>query len=267
MTRSAENRSAAGLSQPPRMSLWRLWPLALLVLAGVFVVGMGWHRLLTLETLVRYRMELADFVTAHAGTAVSIYIALYIAVVALSLPGASIFTVIGGALFGTLIGGCATVVGATIGAVIIFLIAKSALGEYLMRRAGPLIAKLADGFRQDAFSYMLFLRLIPAFPFWLINLASAFLGVKLTTFAASTALGIVPGTFTLSFIGADLDSVLLVQEERYRACLAAGSANCAIEFNLMAALTPQLLAGFAALGLVVLIPVAVKKWRARKAGP
>ena len=104
--------------------------------------------------------------------------ALYIAVIGLSLPGGAIMTVTGGFLFGPVVGTIAALVGALAGATVIFLIARSACGEWLTRRAGPFAAKLAEGFRADAFSYLLFLRLVP-FPFWLINLAPALFGVRL----------------------------------------------------------------------------------------
>ncbi len=122
---------------------------------------------------------------------------------ALSLPGGAILTVIGGLLFGVIVGSVAAAVGALVGATAIFLIARSAAGEFLTRRAGPFAAKLAEGFRADAFSYLLFLRLVP-FPFWLVNLASALFGVRLSTYVAATAIGIVPATVAFAAFGAGL---------------------------------------------------------------
>lgn len=226
---------------------------------------MGWHRVLTLETLVLNRMGMMDFIEDHTVAALAAFIAVYVVVVALSLPGASALTLAGGILFGGLIGGCATLVGATIGAAIVFTIAKSAFGEYLLRRAGVALATFAKGFREDAFSYLLFLRLVPLFPFWLVNLVPAVLGVKFTTYLAATMIGILPGTFAFAFIGDGLDSVIAAQEDRYRTCLAAGRSDCRVDFDVSAALTPELLAAFAALGVIALVPVAVKRWRAQKA--
>jgi uncharacterized membrane protein YdjX (TVP38/TMEM64 family) len=168
-------------------------------------------------------------------------------------------------LFGGLLGGSVTFVGATIGAVIVFLIAKSAFGEYLLRRAGVKLATFAEGFREDAFSYLLFLRLVPLFPFWLVNLVPALLGVKFKTYLAATMIGILPGTFAFAVIGDGLGSVVAAQESRYRACLAAGRVDCRVDFDVSTALTPELFAAFAALGVVALVPVAVKRWRAHKA--
>src|SRR5215470_12608417 len=185
----------------------RLVPLVVVVAASGVVVAMGWHRELSFETLALHHQALQDFIMRHELSAVAAYIALYIAVVALSVPAGIFLTVAGGILFGVVLGGVAATIGATIGAICIFLIAKSAVGEHLVRRAGPLAEKLAQGFRADAFSYLLFLRLVPIFPFWLVNLVSALAGVRLASFAAATALGIIPATFAFAFVGVGLDSV------------------------------------------------------------
>ena len=183
----------------------------------------GAYRHISLETLVRHRMAIDAFIDAHAIVAVAAFAAAYVVVVALSIPGAALLTISGGILFGTLVGGVAAVIAATTGATIVFLIAKSACGESLTRRAGPLAGKLADGFRADAFSYLLFLRLVPAFPFFLVNLVPALVGVRLATFVAATLIGIVPATFVFAFFGAGLDSVLVAQEVAYRACVSPGA--------------------------------------------
>ena len=175
----------------------------------------------------------------------------------------SILTVIGGILFGTVLGGAAALVGATTGAICIFLIARSAIGEYLVRRAGPLAGKLAQGFRADAFSYLLFLRLVPIVPFWMVNLVAALCGVRFATFAAATALGIIPATFIFAFLGAGLDSVITAQQDAYRACVAAGRPDCRLEFHLHAAVTPELIAALVALSVLALVPVVVKHLRGR----
>jgi uncharacterized membrane protein YdjX (TVP38/TMEM64 family) len=179
------------------------------------------------------------------------------------MPGAAILTVTGGILFGTLVGGLASIMGATAGATVIFLVARTAFGEHLVRRAGRLAARLAEGFRQDAFNYLLFLRLVPAFPFFVINLVAALAGVRLVPFVAATAVGIIPAAFAFAFAGAGLDSAIAAQETAYRACLAAGGADCRVDFDLATAFTPQLIAALAALGVVALIPVAVKRLRTR----
>jgi uncharacterized membrane protein YdjX (TVP38/TMEM64 family) len=248
-----------------QFSLRRLVPLLVIAAISIGVVALGGHRQLSIETLARHHEALRNFIAVHEVAAVAAYVALYIAAVALSLPVGLYLTLIGGILFGAVLGGVAAMVGATVGAICIFLIAKSALGEHLVRRAGPLAEKLAQGFRADAFSYLLFLRLVPIFPFWLINLASALLSVRLATFAAATALGVIPATFVFAFVGASLNSVIVAQQAAYRSCLAAGRTDCRLEFHMDAAVTPELLAALAALGVLALVPVVVKKLKKLRA--
>jgi len=246
---------------------WRRWaPLAAIVLVTVVGFAMGWHRYLSLETLVRNRTELAAFVDTHFVAALVAFVAIYIATVAFSVPGAVLLTISGGILFGWLVGGLAVLVGATVGATIVFLIAKTACGEYFVRRAGPRLSRIVDGFRADAFSYLLFLRLVPLFPFVLVNIAPALVGVPLTTFIAATALGIIPGTFVFAAVGAGFDSAIRAQEVMYRACVDAGRTDCRLDFDAGAAVTPELVAALIALGLLALVPVVIKRVYARGSG-
>jgi uncharacterized membrane protein YdjX (TVP38/TMEM64 family) len=248
----------------PRSWIRRLTPLIVilvLVVAAYLAVGRG---AISLEALVRHRAAIDGFVTDHRGLAVLAYIALYIVTVALSLPGATFLTVTGGFLFGLVVGASAAVTGATIGATFIFLVARTALGEPLLRRAGPRATQLAQGFREDAFSYLLFLRLVPAFPFFLVNLVPAFAGVRLLPFVIATALGIIPGATVYAFAGTGLDSVITAQQAANHDCLAAGRPDCHFMFDPKDILTPQLIGALAALGLLALLPVVVKKLRARR---
>jgi uncharacterized membrane protein YdjX (TVP38/TMEM64 family) len=248
---------------PPRSQIRRLAPLIaviVLAVAAYVVVGRGG---ISLEALIRNRMAIDTFVSAHRILAVLAYIGIYIVAVALSLPGAVFLTVSGGFLFGLAVGASAAVIGATIGATLIFLVARSALGEPLLRRAGPRAAQLAQGFRDDAFSYLLFLRLVPAFPFFLVNLVPAFAGVRLMPFVAATALGVIPGALVYAFAGTGLDSVIAAQKAANSGCLAAGRTDCDMIFDAKDVLTPQLIGALIALGLLALVPVVVKRLRAR----
>ena len=245
--------------------LKRFAPLAVVVVTMCAVFATGAHRHVSLETLVRHRMAIDAFIDAHSVAAIAVFMAVYVSVVALSIPGAVFLTIASGILFGTLVGGATSAVSATIGATIIFLIAKSACGESLVRRAGPLAEKLAEGFRADAFSYLLFLRLVPAFPFFLVNLVPALVGVRLPTFVAATSIGVIPATFAFAFFGSGLDSVIAAQERVFRACLASGRTDCHLQFDLGMMATPQLLAALATLGVIALVPVVVKRLRARSA--
>ena len=257
---------SAGEACPP-FSLRRAVPLVAVLVASGAVIGLGLHRQLSFETVVRHHEALRAFIAGHELSAVAGYVTLYAVTITLSVPVGFYLTVIGGILFGTVLGGGAALVGATVGAIGIFLLAKSAVGEHLVRRAGPLAEKLADGFRADAFSYLLFLRLVPIFPFWLVNLVPALCGVSLATFAAATALGILPATFVFAFVGAGLDSVIVAQQAAYQSCVNAGRVDCRLAFHMNAAVTPQLLAALVALGVLALIPVVVKRLRARSRLP
>lgn len=253
-------------AEKPQSTLKKYLPL--IVLGGLIalVFAMGWHKYLSLSQIAENREALRGFVEANYILAIGAYMAVYIVVVALSVPGGALLTITGGFLFGWLVGGFATVVGATIGATVVFLIAKTSLGETLAAKAGPWMAKLSEGFRNDAMNYLLFLRLVPAFPFWLINLAPALLNVPLSTFVIATFIGIIPGTFAFAFLGAGLDSIIDKQREAYQACLDSGQADCSFSINPGSLLTTELLAAFAALGVVAIIPVVLKKLRARRGG-
>lgn len=239
--------------------------LALLAAAAALVLIMGWQRLLSLEVLVASRAQLEFFVAAHFLAALAAYVVFYVVLVALSVPGAVWLTIAGGVMFGWLIGGFAAVFGATAGGTLIFLLARDALHDVASRRLGARVAAVAEGFRENAFSYLLFLRLVPLFPFFLVNIAPALVGVRLASFVAATAIGILPGTFAFAIFGAGLDSAVASQQEAYHACLAAGRSDCRLQFDVGAALTPRLLAALVALGIVALVPVAVKRWRTSRA--
>jgi uncharacterized membrane protein YdjX (TVP38/TMEM64 family) len=249
-------------SQPRGLARGLLPLVLVIVLAGIAYLAVG-EGGISLEALVRHRATIDTFVSGHHLLALLAYIVLYVGAVALSLPGATFLTVAGGFLFGTVIGASAAVIGATLGATLIFLVARTALGEPLLRRAGPRANQLAKEFRDDAFSYLLFLRLVPAFPFFLVNLVPAFAGVGLAPFVTATALGIIPGAIVFALAGTGLDSVITAQQNSYQQCIASGGSGCRIAFDTMDVLTPQLIAALAAVGLLSLMPVVLKHWRAR----
>lgn len=256
----------AGASAPT----WRRWlPVIILLAVMMLVFAMGWHKYLSFKTVGLNYDALKTFISENFVAAIAAFMAIYIAVVALSLPGGLVMTLSGGLLFGWLAGAIATVVAATIGATLLFLIAKSSFGETLAAKAGPWLSKLRDGFNDNAFSYLLFLRLVPAFPFFIVNLAPALLGVPLNTYVIATLLGIIPATVAFSVAGAGLGSVVEAQNLRYKECLAAnpgaGDAACPYTIDTSSIVTPQLLVAFAALGVVALIPVVARRLRGRNA--
>jgi uncharacterized membrane protein YdjX (TVP38/TMEM64 family) len=268
MTTAGDNGSRG--SRGSGGSAWRRWaPLAVIVLLMGVAFAMGWHRYLSFKTIGTNYEALKEFIAANLAAALLIYVVIYAAVVAMSLPGGLVMTLTGGLLFGWLAGSLATLVAATAGATLIFLIAKSSVGEALAAKAGPWLGRLRDGFKEDALSYLLFLRLVPVFPFWLVNLAPALLGVPLRTYVIGTAVGIIPGTLAFSVAGAGLGSVVEAQNRIYAACLAragAGAeASCPYTIDTSALVTKELLVAFALLGVVALIPVVYKRWSQRNA--
>ncbi len=230
-------------------SLGRLIPLVILAagLAAFFVLDLGQY--VSLDALKENREFLQTFVAENTALAFTVYMAIYTVMVAFSLPGALIATLTGGFLFGTIFGGLATVVAATIGATIVFLIAKTALGDTLRAKAGPGIQKMEAGFQKNAFSYLMVLRLVPLFPFFLVNLAPAFLGVKLRTFIVATFFGIIPGTFVFASVGNGLGAIF---DE-------GGEPNLGIIFQ------PEVLGPILALAALSLVPVIYKRFSKEEA--
>lgn len=247
---------------PPRRAVpWRLGLLVVLVALAAAAYAGGLHRQLSLETLVRHRAVIDGFINTHYLGSLALFVAIYIGVVALSIPAALLLTVVSGALFGPVVGPLASMTGATTGGVVVFLIARTALGEHLLDRIGPAAEKLAAGFRSNAFSYLLFLRLAPVFPFWLVNLAAALFDVPLRTFIAATILGIAPAAFAFGFVGSGLDSAIAAQQTAYKECLAAGRAGCRLDFDVGDAVTPEVLLALGGLAVIALLPVVVQRLR------
>jgi uncharacterized membrane protein YdjX (TVP38/TMEM64 family) len=235
------------------------------------VFGMGWHKYLSLKNIGVNYDALRSLIGQNLHAALIVYILSYTAVVALSVPCALVMTVAGGMLFGWQLGTPAALVGATTGASIIFLIVKTSFGEALAAKAGPWLGNLQDGFKKHALSYLLFLRLVPAFPFVVVNLAPALLGVPLRTFVIGTFLGIMPGTTAFSMAGAGLGNAVEAQNQIYKACLAKGPENpdlaCPYTIDASALVNTDLLVGFALLGVCALVPVAITTWSKRHAAP
>ncbi len=236
----------------------------LLVIVGLmgFAFAMGWHKYLSLQTIGENYGVMQNFISDNFVGAVVIYMLVYVAVVALSLPGGLIMTLTGGLLFGPYVGIPATVLAATLGATIIFLVAKTSLGETLSGTAGPWLDKLKSGFQENALSYMLFLRLVPAFPFVVVNLAPAFLGVPLRTYVFGTLFGIIPGTSAYSLVGASLGAPLEAENKRHAACIADNGADaCTYSIDLQQLVSKELIYAGIALAVVALIPIFLKRFR------
>jgi uncharacterized membrane protein YdjX (TVP38/TMEM64 family) len=235
----------------PDANAWRFAPIVL-VLAGLAIgYAMGWQRYLSLDYLAASRDTLDAFEAQNHVLSLAAFAAVYVLAVAFSFPAASVLTVFGGFLFGWLVGGLVVAVSATAGATILFLAARSAFGNVLREKVGGRAARLADGFEENAFGYLLVLRLAPIFPFFVVNIAPAFFDVKLRTYVAATIIGILPATFAFAYLGDGIDSVLAVARET-------GTVP-----SLQDLVTPKITVAFASLALVALIPVVVRKLRRR----
>lgn len=243
---------------------WRHVPLALVLVAVLAVFATGLHRSLSFETFIRYQAALQELVAAHRLAMLGLYGLVYVAAVTLSLPVSAFLTVIGGYLFGWAIGGLAASLSATLGAVGIFLIARTSLGDFLLRRAGPRIQGLAEGFQHQGFTYLLSLRLIPVIPFWVTNLAAALFGMRLKAFVLATYVGMLPASFAFAFAGSGLDTAIARQEQIQKACLIRGEGPCTLDFSAKSLLTPELTIGLGLLGILALAPIVVKYARSRR---
>lgn len=238
--------------------------LPLLGLASVMALsfGLGLQRYLSFQSIAEHEAMLHDFVALHLVAAVAIYFVVYVLVVALSLPGAAALSILGGFVLGWAVSGTVTIVAATIGAVAVFKIVQTSLGAAIAERAGPFLQKLSRGFEQDAFNYLLFLRLVPAFPFFAINAVAGLTKMRLGTFALATFIGIIPGSYAFAWLGRGLGSVIDNARAAHETCVAQNAAAaCPFELSATALVTPQLLWGFATLGTVALIPVLLKRWK------
>jgi uncharacterized membrane protein YdjX (TVP38/TMEM64 family) len=234
----------------------------MLALAGLVILT-GLHRQLSLETLFAHRAALERFVSDHWAAAFAIYIGLYLVFAGIAIPGSSVLTITGGALFGAGLATIGTVIGTTIGGTLVFLIARTAIGDFLLRRKDPRAAQLAEGFRRNAFYYLLFLRLVP-FPFWLVNVTAALFEIPLRVFIAASALGVIPAAFAYASFGSGIDSIMAAEAAAFQKCLAAGRSDCQFAFDIRDAVTPQLITALVMLCVLALLPVAIKRFRARQ---
>lgn len=244
-----DSQRAAQPETAGKSVLARGWPLLLIALAaGLFFVS-GARRFLTLDALRENYTALEAFVAAHYVSALALYMLAYIGVTAISLPGATLMSVLGGFLFGTLVGAGAVVISATIGATLIFLAARTALRDFFRARASGFLKKMEAGFRENAFSYLLLLRLIPLFPFFIVNIVPAFTQIRVRTFVLATMIGVVPGAFAFVSAGNGLGAIF------------ARGGDLKLSGLLM---QPEILTPIIALSLLALAPVIYRALRGKR---
>ncbi|MCZ4281605.1 TVP38/TMEM64 family protein [Kiloniella laminariae] len=224
--------------------LKRLLPLLILLLGLAAVYAMGWHRYLSFGILQENRENLIGFVQGQKVIAALAFLALYALAVAFSIPGGSFLTIAGGFMFGTWLGGLYAVMAATVGSTLVFLAAKTAFGGILRQKASGYLQKMESGFKENELSYLLVLRLVPLFPFWLVNLVPAFVGMSLRNYVIGTFFGIIPGTFVYASVGNGLDALFRSGETP----------------DLGIILRPEILLPIMGLALLSLVPVLYKKY-------
>jgi uncharacterized membrane protein YdjX (TVP38/TMEM64 family) len=240
MTDSASGAKAASQAKPSSAALK-------IGVAAVFIGGvaaffaLGGQHYVNLETLKANRDLLLHYTARHYVLMLVIAFCAYTASTALSLPGGLVLSLATGFLFGRWVGSLLIVFAATLGATLVFLAARYLFADAARSRMGGLAEKINRGFSENAFNYLLFLRLVPLFPFWLVNLAPAFTNIRLRTYVLATAIGILPGTFVLANLGKSL-----------------GSIN-----SLGDLLSRETVGAFALLGLFALAPPLIKKFRSK----
>lgn len=231
-----------------RFSLKRMLPLLILVIGLVLFFAFDLGHYLSWEVVAEYQDWLLGQVAAYGFLAYLIFLVIYAVVTAFSIPLGWVLTVVGGFLFGTVAAAVTVIFGATVGAVCLFLAARYAFYDVLHAKAGPAVLKMEQGFRENALSYLLVLRLVPLFPFWLVNLVPALLDVPLRIYVIATFVGIIPGTFVYASVGNGLGEILAAGERP----------DAYIIFE------PHVLIPILGLAVLALIPVFYKAWKARK---
>ena len=223
---------------PTRPAWQRFFPLVILLGLLAVVFANGWHEQLSLDTLRNNQEALQSWVADN----------LLLAVLSISVPGALWFTIGAGFLFGTWIGTGVAVIGATIGATIIFLAARFAFADWVRSRFGKYVEKLQDGFSQDAFTYVVILRLIPVLPFFGINIATALLNVPVRAYFFGTLIGVIPGAYVYATLGSKISELA-----------AAGDVPGFADL-----LTPDVIGAMVAFAFLAILPWAYRRFTGKK---
>ena len=188
--------------------LKRFWLVLLIILFSAVVIILDLEKFYSFEVLKDNRELVLSWYDKHPSIVISIFFVLYVLVVVLSLPGAVWLSIVAGFLMGTWVATSLVVFAATLGALGIFFIARYLLTDFFRKKTGSFIRKMEAGFQENELSYILVLRLVPVFPFWLVNIVPALFGVSVRTFVVGTFIGIIPGTAVFCSIGNGLGALL-----------------------------------------------------------
>lgn len=230
---------------PASKSLFkRLLPIGIVLLCLALFIALGGPDYVNMESLRNNRETLSGFVENNLLLTFLGFILIYAVLVGISFPGAGFLSIFGGFLFGTFMGGAGNVIGATLGATSIFLAARYAIGDALTKKAGPYMKKFEAGLKENELSYLFILRLVPAFPFFIVNIVPALFHVKLRNYVLTTFFGIIPGALVYASIGDGIGAVFDAGED----------------VELSGLMTqPRILAPIIGLIILSLIPVIYKK--------
>lgn len=223
----------------------RFLPLFIIIGLTTAIFFSNWSMYFTFDMLKQHDQDLMAFVHKHPFMTPLLFIGFYTLSTTLSLPIGIFLGILSGFLFPQPWCTVYVLIAATLGATFVLLIARLAIGDFLIKKAGPFIKRLEEGFKEGAVSYMLFLRLVPIFPFWLVNLVPAFLKIPLKTYIWTTAVGIAPAVFVNAQVGRGLEAILMQGES----------------FTLSSLFNMKIKIALIALGVVALIPVILKKIR------
>lgn len=237
----------------------RFLPLLLIACLAVALWSSGWAQNISLARLMEGRDLLQGFVAERPLLTISGFVGIYVAMVAMAFPVSPLLTLTSGFLFGPFLGMLLSVTGATLGGAVLFLAARTGLAPMLPVRLGPRLQSFARGFREDASAYMLFLRFAIIFPSWFVNIGTGLIGIRLTTFLWTTALGILPVTLAFAFVGSGLEKALSDELAAWRACTAAGNGLCGLDFHPLTLLRPELIFALIVLAVLALISVIFRQ--------
>ena len=231
-------------SGEPRIHRW----LRLGVLAGFFggiaaFFALGGHHYLSLDAIREHRDAMLAYTETHYAQAVVLGFLVFVAATLLCLPTGTVLSLAMGLLFGRWVGVLILATAGTVGATLLFLAGRYLFARPLRSRLGALGQRVNEGFTRDAFHWLLFLRLTPIFPYFLVNLAPALTDIPVRTYVAATFLGIFPGTFVFANLGQTLGRIDSMQQ----------------------LVAPETLVALALLGAFALVPIFVRQWRSRRA--
>jgi len=222
-----------------------LLPIATLGILLILAVIFGWTDYVSLDSFRAHQIEIVKFIQSKYYLSVLIFIGLYVFSTALSIPGALILTMMGGYLFGAFLGALFSLIGAIVGASILFIAARSAFGELLKPKIGSSIERMRNELTKNAFFYLLFLRLTPVFPFFVVNIAPAFLNISFSKYFSASFLGMIPGAAVYALMGSGLNKTLVTDDG----------------FDKIPNVSLEFLAGLVGLAVLSLVPIVIRRWK------